>query len=162
MKWFIGVRDLKELHKLYVKLSKENHPDRGGNAESMKEINVEYRQLKEQFKSGVNFGDNADKDFADIEGLQDVLSIICGLAGIEIELCGTWLWISGNTKAHKETLKKAGCFWASKKMQWYWHSKTAEKPLSRGRATIEYIRFKYGSQIIREDDVKKSRQLKDK
>ena len=46
MKWFKGINNLKDLHKMYVKLSKENHPDRGGNAESMKEINVEYKQLK--------------------------------------------------------------------------------------------------------------------
>ena len=159
MKWFKGINNLKELHKMYVKLSKENHPDRGGNAEAMKEINVEYKQLKEQFKNGVNFGDDSDKDITDIEGLQDVLSIICGLAGIEIELCGRWLWISGNTYAHKDILKKAGCFWAAKKMQWYWHSKTEEKPRSRGRATAEYIRARYGSTIINADDVKKVHRL---
>ena len=160
MKWFKGITNLKDLQKLYVKLAMANHPDKGGNVEAMKEINTEYRELREKFKNGYSFTvENSEKNFDDIEGLQSVLSIIAGLWGIEIELCGRWLWISGNTKAHKDTLKKAGCRWASKKMKWYWHSEKENKPTSRGRASIEFIRAKYGSQTINSENFSKVFQL---
>ena len=48
MKWFKGIKNAKELRKMYVKLSKENHPDKGGSEEVMKEINVEYAQMIEK------------------------------------------------------------------------------------------------------------------
>lgn len=35
-----------------------------------------------------------------------VLNAIIGL-GLEIEICDAWIWVSGNTEAHKETLKAA-------------------------------------------------------
>ena len=49
MKWFKGITNLKDLQKLYVKLAMANHPDKGGNVEAMKEINTEYRELREKF-----------------------------------------------------------------------------------------------------------------
>ena len=55
MKWFNGITNLKDLHKLYVKLAMVNHPDKGGSVEAMKEINIEYRELREKFKSGYSF-----------------------------------------------------------------------------------------------------------
>ena len=48
MKWFKGIKNAKELRKMYVKLSKENHPDCGGSEEVMKEINIEYAQMIEK------------------------------------------------------------------------------------------------------------------
>ena len=163
MKWFKGITNLKDLHKLYVKLAMANHPDKGGNVEAMKEINIEYRELREKFKSGYSFAaddtENTEKNFDDIDGLQSVLSIIAGLYGLEIELCGRWLWIGGNTKAHKDTLKKAGCRWASKKLKWYWHSEKESKTSSRGRTSIEFIRAKYGSQTINSETFSKTLHL---
>lgn len=38
---------------------------------------------------------------------------------IEIELVGSWIWVSGNTYPVKEQLKEAGIFWAGKKKKWY-------------------------------------------
>ncbi len=34
---------------------------------------------------------------------------------IFLEICGLWLWISGDTKPIKDKLKALGCFYASKK-----------------------------------------------
>ena len=39
--------------------------------------------------------------------------------GIEIEVCGSWVWVSGDTKPHKERLKALGFCWHSKKHCWY-------------------------------------------
>lgn len=37
----------------------------------------------------------------------------------EFKLDRTWLWISGNTREHKEEFKKMGAFFTGKKMMWY-------------------------------------------
>lgn len=151
LKWFVGLKTLKEIRTKYIKLANLYHPDKGGDETVMKEINNEFDYCKIFFKN--SFADNntttsRDTDFFDDEALQEVLKIIAGLSGLEIELCGSWLWISGDTRPHKATLKRAGCFWASKKMKWYWHPKEERAGHSRGKATIEYIRDKYGSTII--------------
>ena len=48
MRWFTATNDLKQLHKQYVKLARQHHPDIGGSEQDMKEINLEYEQLRAQ------------------------------------------------------------------------------------------------------------------
>ena len=70
------------------------------------------------------------------------------LDGLEIELCGSWLWIGGNTKEHKDALKAARCRWSSNKKLWYWHHSEEGRKWHRGKATMNQIRSKYGSQVF--------------
>ena len=42
MRYFKNVRSYKELKETYRDLLKKNHPDNGGNLETMQEINQEY------------------------------------------------------------------------------------------------------------------------
>ena len=68
---------------------------------------------------------------------------------VTVELCGEWLWISGETKTVKEQLKAAGCRYSANKQLWYW--RPADKPFRRRRgsqSTIEEIRTKYGSATV--------------
>ena len=65
--------------------------------------------------------------------------------GLEIELCGRWLWIGGNTREHKEALKALGCKWSKNKMLWSWHHEEAGRKWRRGNYTMGDIRRKYGS-----------------
>ena len=39
---------------------------------------------------------------------------------LTIEIVGTWIWVSGDTRPHRETLKAAKFFWAHEKKMWYW------------------------------------------
>ena len=55
------------------------------------------------------------------EEFRQIIDLLMKLEGIEVELCGSWLWIGGNTKEHKDALKAAGCRWCSKKKLWSWH-----------------------------------------
>jgi curved DNA-binding protein CbpA len=45
MTYFKNIKSLEDLKEQFKKLAKVNHPDAGGNAETMKEINVEYDEL---------------------------------------------------------------------------------------------------------------------
>lgn len=50
---------------------------------------------------------------------------------IEAELIGTWLWVTGNTRDHKDVLKALGFRWSGKKQAWY----MSPAPVKRGYRT---------------------------
>ena len=50
--------------------------------------------------------------------------------GIDVELCGSWIWCSGNTKAVKEDLKSLGFKWSHNKAAWYYHRDPYRKNLN--------------------------------
>lgn len=120
MKYFTNINTLDELKAAYRRLSMKHHPDRGGDTATMQEINAEHDELFEQLK----------------------------LEGLTVELCGSWLWIGGDTRQHKETLKAAGCRWSNNKKLWYWHHAEEGRKWRRGKATMSDIRTKYGSQVF--------------
>lgn len=82
-----------------------------------------------------------------------------GLEGIALEVCGAWLWVSGNTKPHKEVFKKAGFFWASKKMQWYFRTPEYQSH-SRGNWSMDDIRACHGSEKIDPEDKPRGQKAK--
>ena len=109
---------------------KLHHPDNGGNLETMQEINAEYDILF-KFLKNQQENSNADRastnndytsmkyDFAEDEKIREMLNKIVLFDGIDIELVGAWIWVSGNTYAYKKTLKELCFRWASQKKMWY-------------------------------------------
>ncbi|MCP5115282.1 MAG: J domain-containing protein, partial [bacterium] len=76
--------------------------------------------------------------------LNTALASIIDLVGLDIEICGAWVWVTGETFAHKDTLK-AVCFkFAGKKKAWYFRPENW-KSKSRGDTTLDDIRDLYGS-----------------
>lgn len=73
-----------------------------------------------------------------------MLQKIIFFEGITIEICGSWIWISGNTYQYRKQFKEIGFHWASKKKQWYWHSEDYIKK-SHKTLSMEDIRNYYGS-----------------
>ena len=65
-----------------------------------------------------------------------------------MELCGSWLWIGGETKTHKDELKALGCRWSQKKGLWYWRHEEDGHRWYKGKKSMEEIRSKYGSQVF--------------
>ncbi len=133
--------NLNEAKSEYRRLCKIYHPDINPNGlEMMKLINLAYHTILEND----NFNDSNEASTLDIlKEYENILNATKNLAGIKVELCGTWLWFSGETKPHKETLKSLGCYWASKKLMWYYHSGEYH---SRSRGIdMNTIRKTYGS-----------------
>ena len=137
-KYFSNISTLEELKKQYKELLKLHHPDNGGNLEAMQEINAKYDRLFKVLKSqhesnNFNCGDEKSNyssikyDFAEDEKLREMLNKIIHFNNVEIELIGAWIWVSGNTYAHKKELKTLGFKWASQKKMWYWHSEAFRK-----------------------------------
>ena len=128
----------------YKRAAMKYHPDRNAGNEKvvenmMKAINAAYDVLKE-FSGEVTR--NGVDNYPD--ALEAALNAIVLCAGLDIEVCGAWVWVSGNTKPHKETLKGAHYRWAPKKRMWYFRPEDW-KSASRGGTDIDDIRETYGS-----------------
>lgn len=156
MKWFdvTQLKTLDDLKKAYRKLAMKHHPDVGGSTQDMQEINAEYDRLFARLKDRHNAQADAGHGTRTEETTDDykrIIDILIKLDGLNIELCGSWLWIGGDTRKHKDALKAAGCQWCSKKKLWSWHPAGQRKRYYKGNKDMTYIRSKYGSQKIKDD-----------
>ena len=136
--YFKQVKTIEELKKVWKALCMKHHPDRGGSTTIMQAINNEYDKLFEDLKNGYNSNrKESEVEFTEMSHeYRDILEKIIFLDGLEVELCGTWLWVGGNTKEHREILKENSFKWASKKSMWYWHSGEWKKK-SKGNMSID-------------------------
>lgn len=150
MDFFSGCRTIEELKKQYKKLSLKHHPDKGGSNEVMARINAAYDELFKKLKDIHNATADENHQCRETpEEFREIVNILSGMDGLEIELCGSWLWIGGNTMVHKDRLKAAGCKWASQKKMWYWHPAEQKGWRSKSRTSMTEIRAKYGSMMVR-------------
>lgn len=154
MKYFIECVDLNSLKKMYHKLAMKFHPDRGGSNEIMQAINLEYEECFQRLSDGGNNDDchkSAEKAADFITIIDAVIRSIIKFKDLEIELCGSWLWVGGNTKEHKDALKAVGFRWSRNKEKWYWHSGKTMRRYG-GNVSMAKIRKKYGSQKIEKEN----------
>lgn len=148
--YFNKCSSLEELKAEYRRLVKVHHPDHGGDTATMQAINAEYTERFQILKDKHNA--TADEFHQTTEAPEEFIEIIeklLKLDGLEVELCGSWLWIGGNTRENKEALKAAGCRWSNNKKLWYWRHEEDGRSWSRGKKTMSQIRSKYGSQLFR-------------
>lgn len=151
--YFEHCRDLNELKAAYKRLAMENHPDRGGDLRTMQAINMEYDAMFERLQAAHNRKaerpDSKERRSTEkAEAFRNVVAALIRLKGLDIELCGAWLWIGGETYENREALKAAGCMYSRSKKKWYWRHAEDGARWSKGRATMGEIRRKYGSEKL--------------
>ena len=154
--YFEGCTTLDALKARYRIMAKALHPDLHPELgdEPMKALNAQFDELSAKLSRVSADGrteataEQARSAASMAAAYRDAVYKIIHLDGIEVELCGAWLWVSGDTFKHRAALKAAGYKWASKKQMWYWRSEEYAAASSRHKKTIEEIRVKYGSQRI--------------
>ena len=77
----------------------------------------------------------------------DAYNQVKHIDGIYTEICGIFLWVTGNTYPHKETFKAIGFKWSGKKQAWYWRPEGYVKK-GRRQFSLDEIRMTYGSYDI--------------
>lgn len=156
MKYFANCRTLEELKKEYRRLTMIHHPDRGGDTATMAAINGEYEEAFSSLKDIHNATHDADHQTTETpEEFRSIIESLLRIPGIIVELCGSWLWISGETYCHKDALKACGCRWSSSKKMWYWRHQEDGAHWSRGKKSMSQIRSKYGSQTYAASEIEK-------
>ena len=136
---FIGIDGINEAKKIYKELAKKLHPDVGGSTELFKILNSVYNHILE---NGINFSKDGEFDLE----LEKIISQILHYQDIVIEIVGSWIWISGNSKSIKNELKELGFKWANKKKMWYYGEMKGRNPKQK---SMEDIKAKYGSQVVK-------------
>jgi hypothetical protein len=146
------ITDLDSLKKQYYKLAKKYHPDAGGTTIQFQELENEYSKLFKKLLAGSNLNEDQKKNEVELdENLNKALLQIISLPGIDIELIGKWIWVSGITFPIRNELSAAGFKWAPVKKMWYYAGVESE---GRGKSSIEEIRAKYGTEKIKKTDFK--------
>lgn len=153
-RFFSQCRTAEELKKLYHKLAKKYHSDNtNGNDDMMKSINAEYTEMWEKLKD-IHFSyekqeyweETGDRKTSEVA--EEFIHIVTVLSNLDlsIEMCGSWLWISGNTLDCKDVLKAEGCRWSKSKHKWYFTHNPYRKP--RRNYSMNQIRDMFGSKDI--------------
>jgi hypothetical protein len=144
-----GSADLASCETAYRRAAMKYHPDRaGGSVEMMQAVNDAVESIRTWYRDP----ENAPlRDHAEPSGYGDLLAAaiaaVVELEGIAIEICGSWIWVTGDTKPHRDAFKAAGYRWGAKKMAWFFRP-AGFKSRSRGNWSLDEIREHHGSQAV--------------
>ena len=148
MRYFNDCKTAEELKKAYRGWAKKLHPDLGGDAEQFKAMQAEYEKLWERLKNvhanaqGETYTKETDET---PQEFINIINTLVRLKGVHVEICGSWIWCSGNTQQYKDVLKSLDFRWAHKKKAWYYHTEPYHKRIRR-ELSLDEIRDMFGSQ----------------
>lgn len=148
-KYFTNCRTAEDLKKAYRKIAAALHPDNNPGKDTTKEFQEMQAEFEKAFDRLKNIHVNKDGETYEKETTEtaaefmDLINKLLRL-GVEVELCGSWIWLTGNTKAVKDELKAIGFKWSRNKSAWYFHREPYRKR-SKKSMSLEDIRRMYGS-----------------
>ena len=153
-KYFSPEMKIEELRKQFWKLCLQLHPDKGGDP-------AEFRAMKDEYDIVVGIlaageAGRAEKEnrrpwytAAGERGLREAMAVFMNIPGVVVEICGCWLWITGETYNARQRLYEAGAKYSKQKKCWYW-----AHDMQRGKVRGKYnnmrkIRERFGSAVYR-------------
>lgn len=143
------ISDLDGLKQEYRKLANKYHPDKGGSTAQFQELQNEYEKLRNKILSGSDLSElEKENEIVIDDALRAAVNAIITLEGINIELIGKWIWVSGNTYPVRTVFSAAGFKFIKKNNIPYWVYKGVESS-SRGGTDMQDIVKKYGSTPIK-------------
>lgn len=151
-----NVNTIEELKKLYKKMAFKLHPDiTGDNGENMKILNNEYDHLypiigkqngKTYKPSSVKENNYNSYDDEFKEMIEKLIKL--KMENVTIEVCGWFIYITGETKPYKEKLGKNGLkLWYSHQKGWY-YKPSWYKGSKHAAWSMDKIREVYGSSVV--------------
>jgi len=142
------------LKKQYWKLARQYHPDfnQGKTNQEMKEINNEYEEALKNLGKEKGKDYRVDEDYITI--VDETLKL--NMENVEVEICGWFIYLWGNTKVYKDQLKELGYRWNAKKICWYWKPAWYRK---RGKESwdMDRIRNTWGSETVKQEQQERER-----
>ena len=158
---------IEEAKRQYKRLILTHHPDLAAkNGMTVEEatkatqtINAEWDYIR---KHNYNIHETKDggvytdwnQDTADdvTERYAQIIEQLIKMEGVTIEICGSFIWLGGNTFEHKGEIKRLDAYgvkvgWANKKKMWFLAPPDWKKK-SHKELTMDNIRNTYGSQFV--------------
>jgi len=151
IKYFTNCKTLDQLKREYKRLAKIHHPDCGGDDATMAAINAEFDLLSKKLPKETATGETyqpRDEEREAPEKFREAVAATLNMDGVNVELCGAWLWVTGNTYPNRERLKAAGYRFSKNKVAWYWHDENSIAH-SKKRYSLDEIRLMHGSETIK-------------
>jgi hypothetical protein len=131
------------------------------------EVEHRYQELSEVFKNQEEMIHVIDEEYSIIRSILDVpkpvevakenattVSDIIQILqkkvnpeGLHLQICGSWLWLSGKTFRVKDTLKELGFRYSKDKLSWYWRGED-QRSGNFEPVPFELIKEKYGSKEV--------------
>lgn len=155
-RYFDTCNTMDEAKTLYKSLARQNHPDMGGDLRTMQEINAQFAEFcacfarnegRERQRQAHAENRKSAADYHDLDEVAEVLRVkiefALNLDGVDVELMGFWVWLTGNTRQYKDEIKAQGFKWAHHKQAWYF---AGVPSFNRREKTLDEIRDMYGSQ----------------
>lgn len=113
---FIGCLSLNEAKHRYWAYAKKHHPAFGGNPGELLMVILEYRMIPRDPSFGFNqHPDDVKEDFRHFPELLDKLF----KWRLDVELIGTWTWVTGETYSYRDQLTALGFVYEGNKRAWY-------------------------------------------
>ena len=153
MRYFSDCKTLDEAKRCFRSWAASLHPDCGGNAQEFAKMRADFeafRPISEKYDGETKQWQASD--FA------DVIMQLMAIPKIKIEICGSFIWISGLTKDDKQEREQLKAVdggqamsparFAAKKKLWYFSPKGYRR---KGRKTYSHdeIQNRYGSETIK-------------
>lgn len=151
--FFKDCQTAEDVKATYKKLALKYHPDvnfQEDTTEIMKSINEQYMIAFKELKnthvnmSGKQYTTNKET-METPEEFMNIINVLITLIDIKVELIGSWIWVTGDTKTHKEVLKGLGFKYAPKKQAWAWHKENDVKK-TKNKYNLNDIRNMFGTQ----------------
>lgn len=143
-----NAKDIEELKKVFKKYALRYHPDMGGSTSDMQELNSIYAELH---KVLLNSMDKESKEYKnasrDIPSeFTDIISKLIVIDGINIDIVGTWIWVSGDTYKHKEYIKSLGFRWSNspERKAWYYTNDIFEYKKNYKKESFDKLKDRHG------------------
>lgn len=157
MTYFQNYQTADDIKSEYRRLAMQYHPDHGGTTAQMQDINAQYSEAVDRAIRNEKPG-LSEQEYTDLANINEVVrravESIVNLPGLEIEICGLWVWVGGTQKRglseqgdyNLNTLMASGYRWASKKAKWYF---AGVRATSHGKMDMDDIREAHGSTKVK-------------
>jgi hypothetical protein len=160
MNFFINCQTVAEVKAQYRKLAREHHPDLGGDTATMQNINAQYEAALKRCEGQTSTDSKGVehtyryKESVEREVMEFIHNFLSKDLPLQADLIGTWVWITGDTKPHKEVLKELKCRWHSQRACWYFHPSGSRS--WGGGGSLEELAEKYGHSDVSKFKKKRS------
>lgn len=148
--YFSKCASLDEAKILYKSLAFKLHPDVSGY-----DSTAEFQAMQNEFAKFKPSKEKYKDEFENFhhEAFMQMIADLMKIKGIEFEVCGSFIWLSGDTKPVKDQIKeikneafKPAC-WHREKCRWFF-SPSDYKRRGGKKFSMDEIRNKYGSEMF--------------